>query len=323
MINWGIIGCGNIASKFAHELNLVKDCNLYAVASRSMDKAESFAQAHRADIAYGSYQSLVEDQNVDVVYVATPHPMHHPDSLLCIAHGKHVLCEKPLAMNGSEVKQMITAARENRVFFMEAMWTLLFPYMGKLKELIAEDVLGDIKMIEADFGFRADHDPNGRLFNNRLGGGALLDIGVYPLALCHHLLGKPDAVTALGQIGSTGVDESTSISLGWKNGAMASLHCTILADTKCVAKIFGSKAYIEIDSRWHRAKSMHLKDRNGLIESYQFADEFQGYAYEIQETNECIRNNNIESQIVSHQFSIELMETMDRIRKIINLSYSS
>lgn len=321
MINWGIIGCGRIAAKFADDLNKIEGAKLYAVASRSIDKAINFGKTYNAVKAFGSYQELVEDQTIDVVYIATPHPMHKAHTILTLENNKHVLCEKPFAMNTHEVKSMIAKSKGNDKFLMEAIWTMFFPYMFKLKELIADGVLGEVKMIEADFGFKADFDPASRLFDKELGGGALLDIGIYPLSLCQMLLGKPDEISALSHLGQTGIDESTAINLKWIGGAMASLNCTILTDTKCVAKIFGTKAYIEIDSRWHESKSMHLKDRDGIIESYHFEDEYLGFAYEIKEVNNCILQKKLESEQVDHQFSLELMQTIDLIRESIGLRY--
>lgn len=321
MINWGILGCGSIANKFAHDLNMLEGCQLYGVGSRSIDKAISFAKVNNAQKAYGSYEELVQDENIDVVYVATPHPYHKDNTILCLNNGKHVLCEKPFAMNSAEVAEMVKAAEQNNKFLMEAIWTQFFPYMSKLKEIIAEGKLGEIKMIEADFGFKADFNPNSRLFDINLGGGALLDIGIYPLFLCHSLLGPPSEITSLASIGKTNVDESTSMNLKWDSGIIASLSCTVLADTNCVAKICGTEAYIEIDSRWHESKSMSIKNRDGVVETFSFDDDYLGYAYEIVEVNKCLSNEKIESAVLPLQFSKELMNSLDKIREQIGLSY--
>lgn len=321
MIKWGILGCGNIAAKFAEDLNKIEGCELYGVASRSIDKAINFAKANNAQKAYGSYEELADDEQIDIVYIATPHPYHKDNTILCLENKKHVLCEKPFAMNGSEVNEMIKAAKANDRFLMEAIWTEFFPYMRKLKELIALGAIGPIKMIEADFGFHATFDPSSRLFDPELGGGALLDIGIYPLFLCHTLLGKPDEISSSALIGTTGVDESTSMNLKWRSGAMASLNCSILGDTKTVAKIYGPDKYIEIDNRWHQSRSMSINDRDGQIETFTFEDDYRGYAYEIIEVNKCITDNKRESEALPLFFSKELTESLDLIRSQIKLTY--
>lgn len=323
MIKWGIIGCGKIAGKFADDLNKVEGCELYGVASRSIDKAINFAKINNAQKAYGSYEEMVADDNIDVVYVATPHPYHKDNTILCLQNAKHVLCEKPFAMNSKEVDEMIHAAKQHDRFLMEAIWTQFFPYMVKLKELLRAGELGEIQMIEADFGFKAEVDPTSRLFDINLGGGALLDIGIYPLFLCHSLLGKPDHISSTATIGPTRVDESTAINLNWNSGTVASLYCTINADTKTVAKIYGPEKYIEIDSRWHESKSMSLNDKNGLIKTFTFEDQYTGYAYEIMEVNKCILQKKRESEFLPLNFSKELMDSLDIIRSQIKLTYPS
>jgi len=321
MVRWGILGCGKIAGKFSQDLSKVEGCELYGVASRSIDKAINFAKINNAQKAYGSYEELVADDNIDVVYIATPHPYHKDNTLLCLTNGKHVLCEKPFAMNAEEVDEMIVAAKKHDCFLMEAIWTQFFPYMVKLKELLKAGELGEIQMIEADFGFKAEVDPTSRLYNIHLGGGALLDIGIYPLFLCHSLLGKPDHISSTATIGSTEVDESTAINLKWKSGAVASLYCTIKADTKTVAKIYGRDKYLEIDSRWHESKSMSLNDKHGLMKAFDFEDQYLGYAYEIMEVNKCILENKRQSEILPLNFSKELMDSLDTIRSQIKLTY--
>jgi len=321
MIRWGIIGCGKIASKFAKDLHKIPDCELYGVASRTLQKAEAFAKTNQAKNAYASYEQLAHDDNIDVVYIATPHPYHKDNTILCLDNKKHVLCEKPFAMNTHEVREMIASAKKNKRFLMEAIWTQFFPYMRKLQEILKDGIIGEIKMIEADFGFKADFDPKSRLFDPELGGGALLDIGIYPLFLCHTLLGKPDQYSSTAIKGITGVDESTAINLAWNSGAIASLNCTVLTDTKSVAKIYGKNAYIEIQSRWHESKTMTMSNREGVIENFDFKDEYTGYAYEIMEVNKCIKENSSESALLPLNFSLSLMESLDLIRSQINLKY--
>jgi len=321
MVRWGILGCGKIAQKFANDLNRLDGCKLVAVGSRSLAKAETFRIKNKAIFGFGSYQDLASCHEVDVVYIATPHTMHKENTLLCLNHGKHVLCEKPLAINAKQVEAMINAAKVKQLFLMEAIWTQFLPFLSKLKEIIADGVLGEIKMIEADFGFKAEYNPMSRLFDPNLGGGALLDIGIYPLFLCQTLLGPPDDIKASAVIGKTGVDESIGIILKWKNGAMANLNCTLHCDTNCSAKIFGTKRTANISPRWHESNTINLTERNDLVKSYTFDDEYIGYAYEIMEVNQCISNSEIESKQLPLSFSYDLMQIMDEIRDQIGLKY--
>lgn len=321
MVRWGILGCGSIAQKFVDDLKQVEGCKLVAAGSRNAEKAKAFQELNGAELSFGSYEELAKCEEVDVIYVATPHPMHKDNTILCLENGKHVLCEKPFAMNAEEVKEMIAVAKSNQLFLMEAIWTQFLPYMQKLKQVIRDGAIGEIQMIEADFGFKADYNPDGRLFNPSLGGGALLDIGIYPLFLCHTLLGKPDEISASAILGDTQVDVSTTMNLKWKSGAMASLLCTVLCDTKCEAKIYGTEAYIEIDSRWHESKSFSINNRGGLIEKFQFDDSYRGYAYEIMATNESIQKRELENPQLNKEFSLNLMKDLDTIRSIIGLSY--
>ena len=321
MVRWGILGCGSIAQKFVDDLKQVDGCKLVAAGSRNIEKAKAFQELNNAELSFGSYKELAQCEEVDVIYIATPHPMHKANTILCLENGKHVLCEKPFAMNVEEVKEMVEAAKSNKRFLMEAIWTQFLPYMQKLKQVIRDGAIGEIQMIEADFGFKADYNPNGRLFNPSLGGGALLDIGIYPLFLCHTLLGKPDEISASAQIGDTGVDESSAMNLKWKSGAMASLLSTVLCDTKCEAKIFGTEAYIEIDSRWHESKSFSIKNRDGILEKFQFNDSYKGYAYEIMAVNKSIQKGELENPELTLEFSLNLMKDLDSIRSYIGLTY--
>ncbi|MGB7784631.1 MAG: Gfo/Idh/MocA family oxidoreductase, partial [Salinimicrobium sp.] len=206
-IKWGIIGPGQIARKFARSLQEVDDAQLYAVASRTLERAEAFAEETGAAKAFGSYEEMLMDAEVDVVYIATPHVFHKEHTLLSLKHGKPVLCEKPFAINRAQVKEMISNAKEKRVFLMEAMWTPFLPHIIYLREVLSSGKYGKVKRLTADFGFAAAFDKNGRLFKKSLGGGSLLDIGIYPIFLALHTLGKPEKISAKAQMSSTNVDE--------------------------------------------------------------------------------------------------------------------
>ena len=213
IINWGIIGPGSIANRFAGGLAAVPGAKLHAVGSRTQAKADEFADRHGAPKRYASYEALAEDPDVQVVYIATPHPQHKGAALLCLEHGKSVLLEKPFTVNAKEAAEVIDSARSKDLFVMEAMWARFFPGMRKVRELIASGTIGEARMVQADFGFRADVDPDSRLFSPALAGGGLLDVGVYPISLASMIFGTPTEVSGLAQIGETGVDEMAAVTL--------------------------------------------------------------------------------------------------------------
>ena len=248
-IGLGIIGLGKIAGKFSADLKFVEGTELYAVASRSQQNADAFASEHNAKKAYGSYLQLIQDVDVDVIYVATPHVHHAEISIACLKAGKAVLCEKPFAMNSAQVREMIASAVQNKVFLMEALWTRFFPSTQHVLELCASGQIGDIRMVQADFGFSAEYDITKRLFNKALGGGALLDIGIYPLYLSYLLLGNPLQVAAQAHIGETGVDHSIAMLLKYAGDAQAILSSTLTATTQTEAWIYGSKGAIQMHSK--------------------------------------------------------------------------
>ncbi|HSM63672.1 MAG TPA: Gfo/Idh/MocA family oxidoreductase, partial [Gillisia sp.] len=225
--NWGILGAGKIASKFSEDLATVSGAVLYAVASRSLDKAEEFAKSHKIKTSYGSYLELVEDENIDIIYVATPHVFHFEHSLLCLEHKKAVLCEKPFGINLGQVESMISLAKQKNVFLMEALWTQFLPHFQYVLELTESKKYGELLGLEADFGFNAPFDPEKRIYNKELGGGSLMDVGIYPVFLTLSLLGYPEDIIAEASIGKTGVDENCTIQLLYSNGVKANLYSAI------------------------------------------------------------------------------------------------
>ena len=319
-INWGILGLGKIARKFADDLIRVSGCRLLAAGSRNQSKADDFAAAYQVPFAFGSYEQLVNHDELDVIYIASPHTLHKEHALMALDAGKHVLCEKPFAINVQEVDEMIRVARSKNLFLMEAIWTRFFPFMLKALELVDEGVIGEIKIIEADFGFKAPYEPEGRLYNPQLGGGALLDIGIYPIFLVLALLGPPDEIQAIAHMSNTGIDTATVMNFRWNQGQLANLHCCITAETLTQAKIFGSEGSITVPSRWHEAKELNL-NKDNKIKTFDFQDPFRGFAYEIMEVNHCIRQGLTESKILPLSFSRSLMKTMDIVRKQIDLVY--
>ncbi len=319
--NWGIIGPGRIAHKFAQDLNLIPNARLHAVASRSLDRAEAFAKQYEATYAYGSYEELVQCPDLDVVYVASPHTGHCEHTLLCLEQGISVLCEKPFALNRHEVQKMVNAAQENKVFLMEAIWTRFLPATVKALALIEEGVIGEVLSVKADFGFKANFDPQGRLFNPQLGGGALLDIGIYPCFLASLLFGAPERIKAMANLGKTGVDEEIGILLQYPEGKMAHLHASLIATTKSEAFIYGEKGTIHLHTRWHETTSMSLLLNGERPQDFHFDLGSKGYLFEAQEVIHCLESGKTESDLLPLAFSQQLIKLLDDIRSEIGLIY--
>ncbi len=238
--NWGIIGPGKIAGKFAAALLLAGNACLKAVASTNITRARDFAATHGADRIYDSYEQLAADPAIDAVYIATPHGFHAEHTLLCLQNGKAVLCEKPMALNAAQVGEMIAASRRHNAFLMEAMWTRFLPLIQQTTDIIAAGKIGQVKYVRADFGFLAPFEPASRLYDLRLGGGSLLDIGIYPLFLCLYLLGKPDKIRAAGHLAPTGSDETCHALLAYKDGRSAVISSTLACPTSLTAEIAGT-----------------------------------------------------------------------------------
>lgn len=321
IIRWGIIGPGKIAGKFARDLAVLPQARLHAVASRSLEKAQAFAAQHNATFAFGSYEALLECPDLDAVYIATPHTGHHPHTLSCLAHKIPVLCEKPFAVNSAQAQEMVAAARANQTFLMEALWTRFLPSISKVRSLLEEGTLGKICSIKADFGFKPTFDPSSRLFDINLAGGALLDIGIYPVFLAHLLLGKPQDISALGVLGSTGVDEEIGISLRYPTGEMAHLHTTIRAQTKTEAFIYCEEGTIYLHTRWYGPTSISILRPGQAPEFIQFEYRCEGFSYQIEEVMRCLNLGLTESPALPLDFTLDVMDTLDKIRRHIGLKY--
>lgn len=320
-INWGILGLGNIADKFAEGLKCVPNARLLAVGSRSLKKAKEFADKLTVSNYYGSYEELAADPAVDAIYIATPHVLHCENTLMCIEKGKAVLCEKPFAMNEREVQLMVSLAREKNIFLMEALWTRFLPTITKTLELINTGVIGEIIHLKSDFGFKAPYDTEKRLFNPDLGGGSLLDIGIYPVFIALLLLGEPDNISAEAIIGKTGVDENLSAIFKYKNGKLATLYCTLIANTPVETEIYGTKGYIKINRMWHMPSSITLALNNEHPENIQFDYCSNGYDCEAIEVTNCLLKGQKESKLMPLSFSVQLIRLLDKIRNKCGIKY--
>ena len=317
---WGILATGNIARKFAAGLAAADGAELIAVGSRSREKAESFGDEFDIPRRHGSYEDLAADPDVDVIYVATPHPMHEPASLLCLDAGKAVLCEKPFTVNASQARRVIERARRKGLFLMEAMWTRFIPAIAKLREILAAGTIGEVRMMMADFGFRAPWNPEGRLLNPKLGGGGLLDVGVYPISLASMVLGRAERVASLAHLGKTGVDEQSGAVLGYPGGALALASSAVQVSTPRDASIFGTRGSIRLHHPWWRAEQLTVT-ADDKTETLEFPVKGNGYEYQAEEVGRCLAAGKTESDVMPLDETVAIMETMDQIRSQWGLTY--
>jgi len=319
--NWGIIGAGWIASQFAEDLKLLPQAELRAIASRSAERAKKFADDSHIPVAYGSWEEMAKDHEIDVVYVATHHPFHFENTLACLRSGKSVLCEKPFTMNHRELKELVDTARSNGVFLMEGIWTRFLPSTRKVLEIMESGELGKLCSVYADFGFRLEYDPGHRLFDPAKGGGALLDIGIYPVFISMLTAGKPLKISARARFADTGVDHSCSLIFEQKNGVVSSLNYTLLSDSPVEANLLFENGWIRMESWWLKPGpiTVHRKGQDpGRIE---FPEPGIGLHHEAAEVMECLDKGLAESPVLPLDFSLGLMETLDAIRDICDIRY--
>lgn len=321
-INWGIIGPGRIAHKFASDLQLSEFGELLAVASRNQERAEGFGSQYGATKFFDTYQQLVEEPNIDIVYIATPHHLHFENALMCIQHGKSVLCEKPMGLDFSQVETLVEEAKKHDVFLMEGMWTRFIPATNKLLELLERHIIGELIQVHADFGFKGDYDPENRLFNKALGGGSLMDIGIYPVYISQLLFGAPVEVSANARMSETGVDASLNMIFTNENGTMSNLHSSFEHFSPLEAVIYGTEGHIKLHTPFHHSEKISVYKNNELVEEIDLPINGYGYFYEIEEANKCLINGRKESSAYSLSNSLSLIETLDRVKAEIGLDYS-
>lgn len=321
MTRWGILGPGRIAHKFAQDLLTLPDAQLYAVASSDGQRATEFAQTYQIPHAFGSYEELLTLPDLDVVYVATPHVKHHEHVMMLLKGGIAVLGEKPFAMNGEQVQEMVETARSKKVFLMEALWSRFMPGIVQAHELAQSGAIGRVVSLKADFGFRAPFLPEMRLYNKALGGGSLLDIGIYPLFLSYLMLGMPAKLKAEANIGTTGVDEQCGMVLTYAGGQLALLDSTILAATDCMGIIQGETGQIRIHSRFHETKGVTLVREGEADQLFSFDRSTHGYDYEARHVMDCLASGQTESPLWSLNDSLNLMTLLDTARAEAGIVY--
>jgi predicted dehydrogenase len=322
-IRWGILGTGAIAAAFATDLALLADAELVAVGSRTLRSAVAFADRFAIPHRHGSYPALVGDEDVDVVYVATPHPAHRDSALLAIKAGKAVLVEKPFTLNAAEARDLVAAARARGTFLMEAMWTRFLPHVVRVRELLAAGRLGAVRSFMADFGGQAPSDATHRAWALDLGGGALLDLGIYPLSFASMLFGTPSSISAVSDPAVTGVDAQTAVVLTYGDGELAVVFTTLETPTACRACISGTDARIEIEGEFFAPTRFRIIDRTGPEEIYEVAHEGRGLRHQAAEVGRCLRAGLVESAAMPLAETVSIMESMDEIRRQIGLVYPS
>lgn len=318
--SWGILGPGGIAQAFAKDLTFIEGHTIGAVGSRSLTNAQSFAKTF-GGTAYGSYEELVADSSIDAIYVATPHPAHHDNVILALNAGKPVLCEKPFAVNAQQAQAMVDAAAKNKVALMEAMWARFLPHYAKVREIVASGVLGPILSIHADHGQRLADQGIARLVDPQLAGGALLDLGIYPISFAHMILGNPTSITSKAVMTDRGVDAQTSMIFGYDNGAQAVLTTTMIEQTPCRAVVAGLHGWLEIDRTFYNPASMRVILNDGSVTEYPSAYVGHGLREQAESFKQIVQSGAVESKVLTWKDTVDIMKSMDTVRSQIGLKY--
>lgn len=324
-IRWGIIGAGWISSEFAMAVTNATASTIAAVASRDVAKAQTFIDKYLGDaasqaVAYGSYEDLVADESIDAIYIGTPHSHHRDHALLAINAGKPVLVEKAFTRNAREAREVLDAAAQQGVFLMEAMWTRHLPHIAAIRDVIANGTIGDVQTVFADHGQYFAFNPQHRLYAPELAGGALLDLGVYPVAFAHDILGAPSRVIASGALTETGVDGQIAMIFEYENGAKASLHTTLWGQTPTTASIVGTKGRIDVEGAFYTPTSFTVRTYDGTQAAYERND-VRGLEFEAAEVARCIAAGKTESERMTWQNTMDIMEAMDSIREQVGVKY--
>ncbi len=318
--NWGILGPGGIARAFARDLKTLAGHSVAAVGSRTLSNAEEFVSTFGGK-AYGSYEELVADESVDAIYVATPHPAHKENVIAALNAGKPVLCEKPFAVNAQEAQEMVAAAVANKVALMEAMWSRFLPHYAQVREIVASGILGKILTVHADHGQRLADQNIPRLVDPLLAGGALLDLGIYPVSFAHMILGNPTKITASGVLTDRGVDGQTSMIFDFSSGAQAILNTTMLEQTPCRAVVAGVNGWLEIDRVFYSPTSMRVSLFDGTVKQYPNTYVGHGIREQADEFKQLVLSGKQQSEILNWKDTVDIMKTLDTVRSQIGLRY--
>ena len=328
-LRWGVVATGRIAHKVTRDLARLEDAQLHAVSSRSQGSAGAFAEEHGFAVSYhdgpsgSGYQQLFADPRVDVVYVATPHAQHFEVVRAALDAGKHVLCEKPFTINASEARELVQLAGERNLFLMEAVWTRFLPATRRALELIRGGRIGTVRWVQADLGFPAAYDPADRLWDPAAGGGALLDLAVYPLTWAVAALGFPQGLTAQGHLNQDGVDVQNTVTLEYPEGAAAQLTSSLQAAGPGMATISGTAGWIRTGSPLYNPRKLEICGLDGRIEVEYFHEEAEGFIHELRETARCIRAGLQESPLMPWNETVQVMELLDQAREQLGLHYAN
>ncbi len=311
---WGILGTGKIARRFMQAALSVPSAQVVAIGSRSQETADAFGSTFGVPKRYGSYEGVINDPEVEIVYVATPHSLHLENTLSALSAGKHVLCEKPFTLNARQAEQAIAEAHRAGKFVMEGMWTRCFPVMREVVTRVREGAIGTLHYLQADFGFQPPFDPQSRLFNPELGGGALLDVGIYPVALAYQFLGAPQTIVSTATLGQTGVDELDGIVFHYANGAIAMLSASLRVNTPKQAVLCGSEGMVLFPAPWWKPSEAILTRNDGTQEHLRYSYEGDGLQFEIRHVHDCLAKGLTESEWMPLDDTLAIMRTLDTLR---------
>ena len=320
-IRWGILGTGGIAHAFASDLR-DNGFTIAAVGSRSQDSADAFASEFGIPNAHPSYEALAADPDVDVIYVSTPHPFHAENATLALNGGKHVLVEKPFTINQAEAKRVVDLAAEKKLVVLEAMWTRFLPHMIRLREIIAAGTLGDVRTVIADHNQNLPKDPGHRLQNPALGGGAVLDLGIYPVSFAWDVLGAPTSVSAISSPTPTGVDRQTAIVLGYADGQQALLHTALDTAGPNEAAVIGTEGWVKLHGTFYVPTTITVHNaQNEVVETFEQEVGSRGMQFQAWEVERLIAAGQVVGEILPPEQTVAIMGTLDEVRRIIGLKY--
>jgi predicted dehydrogenase len=319
---WGILGAGRIADKFCTALTVTPGSEVYAVASRDGAKATDYVERYQGTVAYDHYEALMADENVDIIYIATPHVFHFDHTMACLRHQKPVLCEKPMSLTYAQTKEMINEAASAKLFLMEGMWTSCMPFIEKIEQLIKEGAIGTPRYIAADFGFSSVPDPASRLYDKKLGGGSLMDVGIYPLFLATLLFGEPATLQTVSKLTETGVDEFMNMVLEYPGGQTAHLLSSIGFNTPIEATIIGTTGRIHIHNPWFKATDITLYSNDGRVEQFSMPHQSNGFEHEIKEVMHCLDNGLLESSKWPHRLTLTVSRLMEEALNQAGVEYA-
>jgi predicted dehydrogenase len=313
IVRWGVVGPGRIASKVVRDFPHVPGAEVVAVASRSAERAKAFAAEHGIERVHDSYRAILADDGVDVLYIATPHPQHRAVTLSALRAGKAVLVEKAFTVTPAATREIVELATETGVFAMEAMWTRFMPSIVRMRELVAAGAIGDVQAVQADLGVSAPVDPADRFYNPAIGGGALFDVGVYPISFAQMMLGTPDSVTARGTLAPSGVDVEEAVLLGYPDGRTASLFASLRCPTPGQARVFGTAGWIDVLPRFHHPATLVLHRAGHEPETVTLPHTGGGYTHELREVTECVAAGRPQSAVMPLADTVTVQDVMGQV----------